>query len=145
MIAAHHKTAVLRIADDNFARLSAFVKEWGFAAAHWKLFGLRNGGIRRLPGLLDLHVGLKHGAIETKPFEVSKNGDVEHERKQQHRETGRGVFDKFEAQWAAADFFDDCHQDVAAVEHGDRQQIDEREIDVEQHEEVQREAVVAVH
>jgi hypothetical protein len=34
MVAAHHKTAVLRIADGNFAGFAAFVKEWRFAVVH---------------------------------------------------------------------------------------------------------------
>jgi len=142
MAAPDDNPATRRIADDDFAGLSPVIEKRGFAVAH-ELFGQSRRGFRWLRRLLNLHVAFEHGAEKREPFDVEKR-HVKHKRNQQHREAGRGVFNEFDAQRPAADFFNDRHQNVSAVKHGNRQQIDDREVDVEQHQKTQSQAIVTI-
>ena len=93
MIAAHHKAAVRRVADDDLARLAAVIEEWRFAVAHG-LFIWRED---------NRHVPFGVGAAC--PVAEVEERDVEHEGDQQCGKTGLEEIQNPDAYGPAADDF----------------------------------------
>ena len=120
MIAAHHEAAVRRIADDNFARLAALIKIGRFAVAHGKLF------LRRKD-----HRHFAVGAGTAPPVAGVEKRDVNHEGDEQRRETVLDVIQNTRMHRTAANPLDQRQRDVSAIQHRQRQHIEQRKIHVE--------------
>ncbi len=121
MIAADDHAAVRRIADDDFARLAAVIKVRRFAVAHDGNYLLRRENHRRFAV----------GAGAAQPVAGVEERDVNHEGDQQHGETALDEVQDARAHRPAADGFNQRERDVSAVEHRQRQQVEQRKIHVE--------------
>src|SRR5215471_7394977 len=100
--------------------------------------------VRSFLCLFDLRFDLEHGFEERETLQIEERY-IKHERDEEYRESGGGVFDELHAQRSAADAFDNCHDDMTAIEHGNWEEVQDREIHVQQHQEAQRQTIITVY